>query len=102
MQEIELNLTFSNDQLSDSENDENVLTFLQKKTKVEKYGDLAEKMEQEHKLEKIAGRYFEDEKKTESKDLPKSCQICFEDFMSNEMVNILKKCNDVFHYDCLK
>ena len=54
MQEIELNLTFSNDQLSDSENDENVLTFLQKKTKVEKYGDLVEKMEQEHKLEKIA------------------------------------------------
>lgn len=60
MQEIELNLTFSNDQLSDSENDENVLTFLQRKTKVEKYGDLAEKMEQEQKLEKIAGRYFED------------------------------------------
>ena len=60
MQEIELNLTFSNDHLSDSENDENVLTFLQRKTKVEKYGDLAEKMEQEQKLEKIAGRYFED------------------------------------------
>ena len=64
MKEIQLNLTFSNEQLSDSENDENVLSFLQKKTKVERYGDLTEKMEQKNKLEKIAGRYFEDEKQT--------------------------------------
>ena len=58
-------------------------------------------MEQEKELEKIAGRYFEDEK-VKSEEVPKMCQICYENFLSNEMVNIVQKCNDVFHYDCLK
>ena len=59
-------------------------------------------MAQEAELNKIADRYLEDAKIQKNSELPKICNICFEEFAANDMVNIINKCKDVFHHECLK